>query len=237
MVASSQPLASYAGIKILELGGNAADAAVACAAALNVTEPMSTGVGGDCFCLYFDGNKKKVYCVNGSGRAPKALSIDILREKGLKGSRIPAKNANSVTVPGSVAGWVDTVEKFGVLSMEEVLSPAINLAEHGFPVSPLISFAWQYAQIKLWNSDNAQELLLGDSPPQPGQIFRNPHLARVFREIAHHGKAGFYEGTVADSIIEIVTQKCGAMAHDDLYSHRSTYEAPNKTKYRGTDVY
>lgn len=141
IVACSQPLAGHAGQRILAQGGNAADAAVAVAAALNVTEPTSTGIGGDMFCLYYDAKSKQVKSLNGSGRSPAGLSLEGLRAKlslndGQSGD-IPIRNAAAVTVPGTAAGWVDTVEKFGSgnVSLEDVLKPAIELAEEGYPVS------------------------------------------------------------------------------------------------------
>ncbi|MBD3187185.1 gamma-glutamyltransferase, partial [Candidatus Bathyarchaeota archaeon] len=133
IVASSQPLATQAGIEILMKGGNAADAAVACAAALNVTEPMSTGIGGDCFALFYDSTTGQVKGINGSGRAPRNLSMDVIIEEGITGSRLPATSPHAITVPGAVAGWVDTVNEFGKLGMEEILSPAIRMARDGHP--------------------------------------------------------------------------------------------------------
>lgn len=145
IVACTQPLAAHAGQRILRAGGNAADAAVAVAAALNMTEPASTGIGGDMFCLFYNAEKKKVESMNGSGRSSGKGSLDQMRKDlGLgpgKPGGIPMSSVHSVTTPGAAAGWVDTVEKFGSekLSMEEVLKPAIELGEEGFPVSELAS--------------------------------------------------------------------------------------------------
>ena len=116
MVASSQPLASMAGIKVLQAGGNAADAAVAVAAALNVTEPTSTGIGGDCFSLFFDASSKTLKGVNGSGRAPAGLTVEKLAEQGITGT-MPSQSIHTITVPGAVAGWVDTIERLGTMEM------------------------------------------------------------------------------------------------------------------------
>lgn len=143
MVSSTQPLASEAGQRILNMGGNAADAAVAVAAALNVTEPTSTGIGGDMFCLYWDDKQKKVFSLNGSGRSAKNSTLEQVRKQldipDDKNGAIPQISALAVTVPGAAAGWCDTVEKFGSgkLSMQQILQPAIDLAEKGFPVSEL----------------------------------------------------------------------------------------------------
>ncbi len=237
IVSSSQVLASQAGISILQKGGNAADAAVATAAALAVTEPMSTGIGGDCFALFFDAKAKVVRGLNGSGRSPSDLTIEKVRHSGEKGERISSKSADSVTVPGAVAGWFDTVDKFGTLSMEEVLAPAIRLAEEGFPVYPITAFAWSTSTGKLRNGPYGKELLLNGQAPEPGQVWKNPNLARVFRTMVKHGKPGFYEGWVASAITDIVQSKGGILTHEDLASHKSTFDDPISTNYRGVDIH
>ncbi|RPJ39137.1 MAG: gamma-glutamyltransferase, partial [Chloroflexi bacterium] len=139
MVAASQPLAVAAGLKILAAGGSAADAAVATAAALNVTEPMSTGLGGDAFALYYESSTRKVFALNGSGRSPASLTLQRLAQEGLD-QEIPPYHAYNVTVPGACAAWCDMVERFGRLSMADVLAPALHLAENGFPVVPLTAY-------------------------------------------------------------------------------------------------
>ena len=141
MVSCTQPLAAQAGQRILRAGGNAADAAVAVAAAMNMTEPCSTGIGGDMFCLFYSSKTKKVESLNGSGRSAKASSLEQMRrESGLKDGEsggIPLTSVHTVTTPGAAAGWVDTVEKFGSgkLTLEEILKPAIELGEEGYPIS------------------------------------------------------------------------------------------------------
>lgn len=144
MVACTQPLAARAGQQILSDGGNAADAAVAVAAALNMTEPSSTGIGGDMFCLFYNAETKKVSAMNGSGRSAVGGSLeqvqrDIGSESRTPEAKIPTTSVHAVTVPGAPAGWVDTVERFGSgnLSLEQILTPAIKLGEEGFPVSEL----------------------------------------------------------------------------------------------------
>ncbi len=145
IVACTQPLAAEAGQRILRAGGNAADAAVAVAAALNMTEPSSTGIGGDMFCLFYNAKTKKVEAMNGSGRSSGSGSLAQMREDiGLKSGEsggIPMTSVHAVTTPGAAAGWIDTVEKFGSgkVSIEEILTPAIELGEEGFPVSELAS--------------------------------------------------------------------------------------------------
>ena len=146
MVACTQPLAAQAGQRILRAGGNAADAAVAVAAALNTTEPSSTGIGGDMFCLFYNADTKKVHALNGSGRASANASLEgIRKDLGLESGQvapIPMTSVHAITVPGAPAGWVDTIEKFGSgkLSMDQILTPAIELGEEGFPVSELSSY-------------------------------------------------------------------------------------------------
>jgi gamma-glutamyltranspeptidase/glutathione hydrolase len=144
IVSCTQPLAAQAGQRILRAGGNAADAAVAVAAALNVTEPVNTGIGGDMFCLFYEAKNKKVRALNGSGRAPAAVSVgELRRELGVgQDSAMPYRSAHSVTVPGAAAGWVDCVEKFGSgkLSLEDILAPAVELAEEGFPVAEICAY-------------------------------------------------------------------------------------------------
>jgi gamma-glutamyltranspeptidase/glutathione hydrolase len=153
MVAASQPLAAQAGLEMLKQGGNAADAAVAAAATLNVVEPMSTGVGGDCFALYYDANTRQITALNGSGRAPAALSLDDLRSQGME--YIPEYSAHAVTVPGTVRGWADLLERHGRMTLAETLVPAIYYAERGYPVSPLsaAAAAWPRSLAWGWGSD------------------------------------------------------------------------------------
>ena len=236
MVASSQPLASEVGLRILQQGGNAADAAVAVAATLNLTEPTSTGIGGDCFCLFFDNQKKQVFGLNASGRAPAELSLDILNDLGIK-DNLPPLSVHTITVPGAAAGWVDTVEKFGVLSLKEILDPAITHAEKGFPVAPITAKSWQRGVRQLRLGPNADEMLINGEAPQEGEIMKNPYLAKTFRELAEHGKSGFYEGRIAESIIELIKSFEGFMTLDDLKNHKNTFDEPITVNYRGIDVH
>ncbi len=237
IVATSQPLAVAAGLEILRMGGNAADAAVATAAALNVTEPTSTGIGGDCFALFYSAESKKITALNGSGRAPQALTLDLLRKQGF-GSELPPYHAHTVTVPGAVAGWYDLVEKHGRLGLKDVLSPAIRLAEEGFPVSPITAYYWQRGvQNQLSKSPNGNELTIDGRAPRPGEIFRNLGLARALRAIAKGGKGAFYEGDIAKSIVAVLQQVGGVMTGADLATHQSTWDEPISTTYRGYRVW
>ncbi|KAK7468773.1 hypothetical protein VKT23_003274 [Stygiomarasmius scandens] len=236
IVSASQPLATEAGLEILRKGGNAADAAVATSAALNVTEPSCCGIGGDAFCLFYDAKTKAVKAMNGSGHSPKKLTLEHVRQRGNTGSSLPATDLNSVTVPGAAAAWVDTIEHFGSgkLSVAEILEPAIRLAEEGVPVSEINSFAWQRSEQLIKNaSPNGDEMLLNGKAPLPGQIIKLPNLGKTFRELATKGKDGFYKGRVAEAIVELIQSKGGVMELDDLAEHETTFVEPIKYSYGG----
>ena len=248
MVASSQPLASQAGLSILVQGGNAADAAVATAAALNVTEPTSTGLGGDMFALFYDARARQVTALNGSGRAPTALTIDLLEQQNLISNRqskisnqtrqLPPYHAHTVTVPGACAGWCDLITRHGTMPLVEILAPAIRLAEEGFPVAPLTAHFWQRgAENQLASAPGGRALTLDGRGPRAGEIFRNPGLARAFRAIAEGGKEAYYQGDIAQSIAQVVQEAGGAMTVEDLAAHESTWDEPISTTYRGVRVW
>ena len=237
IVATSQPLATAAGLEILAKGGNASDAAVAAGAALNVTEPTSTGIGGDMFALYYSADTRRVTALNGSGRAPAALTIDRLKKEGFS-SELPPYHAHTVTVPGACAGWFDLIERHGSLTMEEILAPAIRLASEGFPVAPITSRSWSFAvQRQLKTAPNGQELTIDGREPHGGEIFRNPGLARTFETIARGGKSAFYQGEIAEAIVSVMKEAGGMMSAEDLASHVSTWEEPISVTYRGLRVY
>ena len=236
MVAASQPMAAAAGIEILSKGGNAADAAVAVAAALNVTEPTSTGIGGDMFALFFDTRTKQISALNGSGRAPASLTLERLKKEGV--NELPPYHAYTVTVPGACAGWCDLIEKHGTKSMAEILAPAIKLAEEGFPVAPMTSYFWQRgAQRQLESAPNGIELTIDGRGPHAGEIFKNPGLARTFKKVAEGGKNSFYQGEIAGAIASVLKQAGGCLTIGDLAAHVSTWETPISVTYRGYRVY
>ncbi|KAI9248265.1 gamma-glutamyltranspeptidase [Phascolomyces articulosus] len=242
MVASAQPLATQAGLDILKKGGNAADAAVAVAAALNVTEPASTGIGGDAFCLYYDSKTRNVRGLNGSGRTPAALTIEYLREKAqIEGSSLPNFSIHAATVPGAAAAWVDTVEHFGSgkVDMATVLQPAIDLAEGGFPVSQISAYQWDEDEKLLKEINNTKEnmLLDGERAPLEGEIMQLPNLAKTFKTVAAQGKDGFYKGRIADAIIDAVKSRGGLMTHEDLASHTSEFVDPISLDYHDWTVW
>jgi gamma-glutamyltranspeptidase / glutathione hydrolase len=235
-VATSQPLAAMAGMRILLQGGNAADAAVATAAALNVVEPMSTGMGGDAFALIYQAQDRHVYALNASGRAPHAATAEMLQRRGLR--QVPLRGMLPVTVPGAVAGWADTVSRFGRLGLDTVLAPAIAYAEEGFPVSERISASWQGAEELLQRDpEAARTYLLGERAPRPGERFCSPDLAKSLRLLAKEGPDAFYRGAIADAIVTTSERRGGLLTHRDLAEHTSTWEEPISTLYRGYRVH
>ncbi|RME90565.1 MAG: gamma-glutamyltransferase, partial [Anaerolineae bacterium] len=231
MVATSQPLAVAAGLEILRRGGNAADAAVATAAALNVTEPTSTGIGGDAFALYYEAATRRVTALNGSGRAPRALTLERLRREGLA-DHLPPFHPYTVTVPGACAAWCDLLERHGRLDRAAVLAPAIRLAEEGFPVSPITAYFWaRGVERQLRHALNGEELTIAGRAPRPGEVFRNPGLARTLRAVAEGGKKAFYQGKIAEAIAAVVQEAGGCLSMDDLAAHTGTWEQPIATTY------
>jgi gamma-glutamyltranspeptidase / glutathione hydrolase len=241
IVAASQPLAVAAGLEILSQGGNAADAAIASAAALNVTEPTSTGLGGDCFALYYDAGPKTVSALNGSGRAPAGLTLERLRREGIlksPGDELPPFHPYTITVPGAAAGWADLIERHGRLALSQVLAPAIRLAEAGFPVAPITAYFWQRgAERQLKNASGGQELTIAGRAPRAGEIFRNPGLARTFKALADGGKSAFYLGEIAKAIAQVVQASGGCLAVEDLAAHTSTWVDPISINYRGIRIW
>ena len=236
MVATSQPLAVAAGLEILRQGGSAADAAIATAATLNVTEPTSTGLGGDCFALYYEAASGHVTALNGSGRAPAGLTIDRLRQEGL-GTALPPYHPYTITVPGACAGWCDLLERYGRLPRSAVLAPAIRLAEEGFPVASVTAYFWRRSEERLRAAPNGIELTIQGRAPQPGELFRNPGLAKTLRTIAEGGKQAYYQGRIAASITTVVQAAGGCLTEADLAAHTSTWEIPISVPYRGLRVW
>jgi gamma-glutamyltranspeptidase/glutathione hydrolase len=210
---------------------------VATAAVLNVTEPTSTGIGGDCFALYYDTGTKGITALNGSGRAPAALTVERLQQEGF-GEELPPYHPYTITIPGAVAGWCDLIDRHGTLGMMDILEPAIRLAEEGFPVAPVTSYFWRRAaERQLGTALGGIEMTIDGRGPNPGEIFRNPGLARTFRKIAEGGKLAFYQGEIAEAIAHIVEQAGGCITHDDLASHVSTWDEPISVPYKGLRVW
>ncbi len=237
IVAASQPLAVAAGLEILAGGGNAVDAAIATAAALNVTEPGSTGIGGDCFALYYQASTQQIFALNGSGRAPAGLTLERLQREGYT-RELPPYHPYTITVPGACAGWCDLVARFGRLPLATILTPAIRLAQEGFAVAPLTSYFWQRgAERQLRSAPGGYELTIDGRGPFPGEIFRNPGLARSLIAIAEGGKEAFYQGVIAEAIVTTVQAAGGCLTLEDLAAHRSTWETPIKVDYRDLQIW
>lgn len=228
MVATSQPLAAMAGLRTLMDGGNAADAAVAVAAMLNVVEPMSTGIGGDCFALVYEAKSGRTTALNGSGRAPAAFTHEEAQRLGLE--RIPVLGPLPVTVPGAASGWAALLERYGNMTLAECLTPAIATAEAGFPVSERISLGWQRSADKLSRNPEARRVYL--PAPRMGEIHHQPDLARTFRTVAEGGAEAFYQGPLAASIAHTVQRQGGYLTAEDLATHTATWEEPIGTTYR-----
>ena len=236
MVASSQPLASEVGLEVLKRGGNAVDAAIAMAAMLNVTEPMMTGVGGDAFMLVYWSRTKELKGLNASGRAPAALSLDYFVRK--KITKMPEFGMESITVPGAFDGWVTLLEKYGTMKLADLLQPAIESAENGFPVMEKTAEDWNAEVKKLKNTPAATANYLVDGrAPRAGEIFRQPNLARTLRTLALGGRDAFYKGEIAKAIADYCEKNGGFISLADLAAQKSEWVEPISTNYRGYTVY
>jgi len=235
MVGASNPLAAQAGLNILRQGGNAADAAVAASAAMNVMDPGSCGVGGDCFALYFDAATKQVTALNGSGRAPQALTLETVCELGWQ--RMNPFHAHSVTVPGAVRGWQDLLTRHGTMTLADVLGDAIHYAEDGYPTAPVVGHRWERSGRFLRSAANAEDYLPDGETPKAGQVLRLPGLARTLRAIAEGGPDAFYTGPIAEAIVSSLDEQGAVMTLADLKSHHSTWDKPIHSDYRGVTVY
>jgi gamma-glutamyltranspeptidase / glutathione hydrolase len=236
MVATSQPLATLAGYKMLARGGNAVDAAVAMVSTLNVVDPYSVGLGGDAFALIYLAKENRLVGMNGSGRAPYAATIDRFRKQGLK--EIPERGILPVTVPGALHGWVQALERFGTMKPGDVFGDAISYAENGFPVTEVISGEWNAWEKLLQSSESTSRIYLPNGkPPRPGQRFFNKDLAGAYRKIVQDGIETFYEGEIRDAIIACSDKHGGLLSHRDFKDHETTWVEPISTDYRGYTVY
>jgi len=236
IVATSHPLAAQAGLDVLRAGGNAADAAIATNAMLGLVEPMSCGIGGDVFVIYWDAKSKTLYGLNGSGRSPYALSRKVFEEKGL--DEIPVNGPLPWSVPGCVDGWEMLRDRFGTLEFEQLLAPSIAYAEEGFGVTEIIGRSWAGATRQLERyPDSARTFLPGGRAPKVGQLFTNSDLAWSYRQIAEHGRDAFYKGQVARRIVEFSEHNGGYFSMKDFADHRGEWVDPVSTSYRGYDVW
>ena len=236
IVATSHTLASQAGAQILARGGSAMDAAIAANAVLGVTEPMMNGIGGDLFLLYWDAKTGKLYGLNASGWAPRGLSIEYLKQKGIL--QMPQAGIDSVTVPGAVEGWAKAHARFGKLPWKDLFTPAIYYAEHGYPVPELIHDFWEDAAQALKQTPEAERSFLpGGKVPELGEMFSNPDLGKTLRLIAEGGRDAFYRGEIAQSIVRTSTELGGTMQADDLADFSAEWVEPISINYRGWKVY
>ena len=236
MVATSHPLATQIGIDILKTGGNAVDAAIAANAAIGLMEPTGNGIGGDLFAIIWIENNKKLYGLNPSGRSPKNLKLEYFKNNGF--SKIPAYGPLPVSVPGCVDGWFEMHEKFGSLNMKQILKPAINYAENGFPVSELVSYYLGISAKNFGKYPNFNETyLINGFSPKKGQIFKNKDLANTLKIISEKGRSGFYEGKIAKIMSDFIIDQGGFLSYEDLKNHKSDWIEPVSTNYRGYDVW
>jgi gamma-glutamyltranspeptidase/glutathione hydrolase len=236
IVATSHPLAAQAGIDVLKQGGNAIDAAIAANAVLGVVEPMSCGPGGDLFAIVWDAKSRKLYGLNASGRSPYAISIDLLRKKGL--TEVPHRGPLSWSVPGCVDGWEQLRSRFGTMTFAEILAPAIGYARDGFGVTEIIGSDWNATEATLRATPDAARTYLKDGhAPAIGERMTNPYIAATYERIAKDGAAVFYKGAIARQIVAFSEANGGLFAMKDFEDHRSTWVDPVSTTYHGYEVW
>ncbi|MBA2302439.1 MAG: gamma-glutamyltransferase [Acidobacteria bacterium] len=232
LIATSQPLASAAGLAVLQQGGNAIDAAVTAAAVLSVVEPTMNGIGGDLFALVYDPKTKTVRALNASGRAPAAATVDEFKRRNL--TSIPYRGELSVSVPGVVDGWSELLAKHGTITLDRALAPAIRYARDGYAVSEIIAHQWKDQEATLARDPAAESTFLpGGHAPRTGEIFRNPKLAASLESIAKGGRDAFYTGAIAQAIGEDMQRRKGLLTAVDLAAHRSDWTEPISATYKG----
>ena len=251
MVVASQPLAAQVGLQILRRGGNAIDAAVATAAALNVMEPMMVGMGGDLFAVIYIAKEKKIYVLNASGMAPSGATVEHYNQLGYSwnpknwgpGSGMPAHGILTVTVPGAVWGWESALKRFGKLTFKEVLEPAAQYAQNGFPISERIAHDWRLPDALPLQGcctspdpDSIKTWYVNGAPPQPGQIYKNAELARAFRLLQAKGSDAFYKGEIAHALVAKSQALGGTMTLEDLANYRGEWVEPARSRYHGYDI-
>jgi gamma-glutamyltranspeptidase/glutathione hydrolase len=235
MVASSQPLATLAGVEILMQGGNAIDAAVATAAVLSVVEPSSIGIGGDAFCLFYSAQERALKALDASGRSPAAASLEFCHKSGFK--EMPQRGIHSVTVPGAVHGWATLLNAYGTKKLSDVLQAAVRHAEDGFPVAELTAEQWKESEARLKADEGAAlNYLIDGRTPKAGEIFKNPRMAATLKRIATDGADYFYQGEIAQKIARCSEKLGGLFTVEDFAAHRSDWVEPISANYRGYDI-
>ncbi|CAM4221072.1 gamma-glutamyltransferase [Bordetella tumbae] len=240
VVSTSHPLAAQAGLRMLLKGGNAIDAAIAAAATITLVEPVSCGLGSDCFAILWDG--KELHGLNSSGVAPAAWNVEYFKAKygtDAKGLAIqPKRGWDAVTVPGVVAGWAALHEKFGKLPFADLFEPAIEIAERGYAVPPVVAHKWAAAADELRDQPGyAQVFLPNGRAPKPGEHFRIPDAAYTLRRIAASGGRDYYEGEIAEKIAAFAKECGGAMTLDDLRNYKPDWVKPISKSYRGYELH
>ena len=233
MCATSHPLAAKTAIDILQAGGNAVDAAIAGAALLGVCEPQMCGIGGDCFVLIKPAGQEQVMALNGSGRAPANLKAQDLRDQGM--NIVPINSVHAVTIPGAIDAFCTLSADWGHAGLAVSLAPAIHYAEEGVPVAPRVAYDWENS-VDLLQGDARKFYLLNDKAPKLGQMFRAPKMAEVFEKIARQGRAGFYEGEVAEDMLASLQALGGHHQMDDFAATKCTYDAPVSGAYQGIEL-
>ena len=237
VVATSQPLASAAGLAVLQRGGNAVDAAVTAAAVLSVVEPMMTGVGGDMFAMVWIGKEHRLVALNASGRAGALMTRAELIRRGR--TQMPESGIETVTVPGALAGWAELLRKYGTITLAQALEPAIRYAEEGYPVTPIIAADWkdQTAYLMRDSAARATYLINGEQAPAAGEWFRNPDYARTLREIAAEGPGALYGGPLGQRVIRRVQELGGFLTLDDLRKNQPTWVTPVSVPFKGYRIW
>lgn len=235
VAATSQPLATQAALQMMREGGNAVDAAIAASAMLCVVEPFSTGIGGDCFAILSKGGSGDLIGLNGSGRSPLAISLDALHDKGI--TEIGIESVHAVTIPGAVEAWDRLMEAHGSLGLEQVFQPAIQAAEEGYAVTPVVAHSWNGLSERLKASEGAQtHFTLNGRTPLVGERFLTPALGQTLRAIAKSGAKGFYEGSVAEDMVSYLSSLGGFQTAEDFSATRSDYVTPIEVRYKNVDV-
>ncbi len=232
MAATSHPLSTLAALEVLRRGGNAVDAAVTACAVQCVVEPMSTGIGGDCFALLAPDGGPEVIGLNASGWAPKTLTAEHLLDQGV--SAIPIQSPHAVSVPGAIDGWHMLLRDHGTIDLDQALQPAIGYAEDGFAITPRVGVDWDRNVAKLSaDASAAAKYLNNGRAPKAGEIWRLPELAETMRTVAKEGRDGFYKGRVAEDMVEYLASLGGCHAMDDFTEFAGEYVMPISTDYRG----
>jgi gamma-glutamyltranspeptidase/glutathione hydrolase len=231
-IATSQPLATSAGLAVMERGGNAIDAAVVAAAVLAVVEPNMTGIGGDLFAMVWSAKDKTLHGLNASGRSGSLMTRETLASRGRTGVR---QGIEAVTVPGSLSGWAALLEKHGTLTLAQALAPAIAIAEGGFPVTPIIAAGWADEEELLRRDEGARATFLidGKRAPKTGEWFRNPDLAKTLREVAANGPKHLYGGPLGRAVAEFTQSKGGFLTPEDFAGHTVEWVQPISVPYQG----